>query len=185
MKCIYRYSVSWTHPHQLLLLTLLAYYSHVVLALSIWVFLCIRVEIPVSGRQEKVQGKAGGWEYLNQQFYVHTVNCWWLSQISLFSLREALNVNTIFISIVSVSLGLFAWEKSKYFYKCKPSKLLLCTCMCYTLVEVEAGRGPSGPLTCVLGLLACKYLTIVNGPALTERWLLWHYSSWYVIATDI
>lgn len=60
MKCIYKYSVFWTHPHRLFLLTLLAYYSHVVLALSIWVFLGIRVEMPMSGRQEEVQEGLGG-----------------------------------------------------------------------------------------------------------------------------
>lgn len=59
--------------------------SHVVWALSVWVFPCRTVGIPMNGRQEEVQGRGGGGcEYLKERFYTCTVNCWWLSWIYFF-----------------------------------------------------------------------------------------------------
>lgn len=60
--------------------------SHVVWALSVWVFPCRTVGIPMNGRQEEVQGRGGGCEYLKERFYTCTVNCWWLSWIYFFLL---------------------------------------------------------------------------------------------------
>lgn len=60
------------------------HYPHVVWALSIWVFPSMRAGIAMNGRQEAVQGKVGGSEYLKQQFCICTVNCWWLLPTYLF-----------------------------------------------------------------------------------------------------